>query len=57
MKATFDELKALVAVVDTGGLTRAAEQLHLTASAVSRTLARLEEKLDVTLLHRTTRRV
>lgn len=57
MKASFEELKALVTVVDVGGLSRAAQHLHLTASAVSRTLARLEEKLGVTLLQRTTRRL
>ncbi|MBB3181531.1 LysR family transcriptional regulator [Variovorax sp. Sphag1AA] len=57
MKTTLDELQALVSVVDTGALSRAAEQLGMTVSAVSRTLARLEEKLQATLLRRTTRRL
>lgn len=57
MKTTLDELQAFVAVVDTGSITAAAEQLGLTISAVSRTLGRLEDKLQTTLLRRTTRRL
>ena len=57
MKTTFDEMQALIAVVDTGAISRAAEHLGLTVSAVSRTLSRLEEKLSTTLLRRTTRRL
>lgn len=57
MKTTIDELLAFAAVVDTGSITAAAEQLKLTVSATSRTLGRLEEKLQTTLLRRTTRRL
>ncbi len=57
MKTTIDELLAFAAVVDTGSITAAAEQLELTVSATSRTLSRLEEKLQTTLLRRTTRRL
>ncbi|KDD07550.1 LysR substrate-binding domain protein [Bordetella bronchiseptica MBORD681] len=57
MKTTLDELQAFVAVVDTGSITAAAEQLGLTVSAASRTLGRLEEKLQTTLVRRTTRRL
>lgn len=57
MKVTLDELQAFAAVVDTGSITAAAQQLDLTVSATSRTLARLEEKLKTTLLRRTTRRL
>lgn len=57
MKTTLDELQAFVAVVDTGTITAAAELLGLTISATSRTLGRLEEKLQTTLLRRTTRRL
>ncbi len=57
MKTTLDEMRALIAVVDTGAISRAAEPLGLTVSAVSRTLSRLEEKLNTTLLQRTTRRL
>ncbi|WP_349741218.1 LysR substrate-binding domain-containing protein [Roseateles cavernae] len=57
MKTTLDELQTLVAVVDGGSITAAAERLGQTVSAVSRSLARLEEKLDTSLLSRTTRRL
>ncbi|MEJ8814184.1 LysR family transcriptional regulator [Variovorax ureilyticus] len=57
MKTTLDELQALVSVVDTGALSRAADHLGMTVSAISRTLGRLEEKLQTTLLRRTTRRL
>ena len=57
MKTTLDELQAFIAVVDTGTITAASEALGLTISATSRTLGRLEEKLQTTLLRRTTRRL
>ncbi|WP_417662434.1 LysR substrate-binding domain-containing protein [Pseudomonas sp.] len=57
MKTTLDELQAYVTVVDSGSISGAAEQLQQTASGVSRALSRLEEKLDVTLMRRTTRRL
>ncbi|MEI2415327.1 LysR family transcriptional regulator [Orrella sp. JC864] len=57
MKTTLDELAAFVAVVDTGSITAAAEQLSQTVSGVSRALSRLEEKLQTNLLRRTTRRL
>lgn len=57
MKTTLDELMAFVAVVDTGSITAASERLGLTISATSRTLGRLEQKLQTTLLRRTTRRL
>jgi DNA-binding transcriptional LysR family regulator len=57
MKTTLDELQAFVAVVDTGSITAASELLGLTISATSRSLGRLEDKLQTTLLRRTTRRL
>lgn len=57
MKSTLDELQAFTQVIDGGSISAAAEQLGQTASGVSRALGRLEEKLDVTLLRRTTRRL
>ncbi|WP_233865339.1 LysR family transcriptional regulator [Paraburkholderia adhaesiva] len=57
MKITLDELQAFATVVDCGSITAAAEQLGITVSATSRSLARLEEKLNTTLLRRTTRRL
>ena len=57
MKATLDELQALIAVVDSGSITAAAQRLDLTVSGLSRALGRLERKLDTTLVRRTTRRI
>ena len=57
MQTTLDELRVFIAVVDSGSITRAAERLAMTNSATSRTLARLEHKLDTTLIRRTTRRL
>jgi DNA-binding transcriptional LysR family regulator len=57
MKTTLDELQVFAAVVDSGSITAAAEHLGQTVSAISRALSRLEEKLGVTLLRRTTRRL
>jgi DNA-binding transcriptional LysR family regulator len=48
-------LKTFVAVVDEDGFSRAAEKLHLTQSAVSGHLRRLEEQVGKPLLKRTTR--
>jgi DNA-binding transcriptional LysR family regulator len=59
MGTTIDlnELALFLRVADTGSFTRAARDLGVPTSTVSRAVARLEEKLDVRLLHRTTRRV
>jgi DNA-binding transcriptional LysR family regulator len=48
-------LKTFVTVVDEDGFSRAAEKLHLTQSAVSGHLRRLEEQIGKPLLKRTTR--
>lgn len=50
-------LRSFVAVADHGGVTKAAGALHLTQSAVSMQLKRLEEALDVQLLDRANRTV
>ena len=57
MKTTLEELLAFRAVVDTGSITAAADQLEQTVSGISRALSRLEKKLGTTLLRRTTRRL
>lgn len=57
MKTTLDEMQAFLTVIDSGSITAAAEQLGQTISATSRSLSRLEEKLQTTLLRRTTRRL
>jgi DNA-binding transcriptional LysR family regulator len=48
-------LRSFAAVADCGGVTRAAGVLHLTQSAVSMQLKRLEESLDIALFDRTGR--
>jgi len=57
MKTTLDEMCVFVAIVDTKSITAASELLGLTISATSRALGRLEDKLQTTLLRRTTRRL
>ncbi len=57
MKTSTDELWVFVMVIDSGSITAAAEKLQQTVSGVSRSLSRLEQKLDVTLVRRTTRRL
>lgn len=52
-----DDLLTFVTVIDSGSISAAAEQRGLTPSAVSRTLSRLEQNLETTLLNRTTRRM
>ena len=55
MKARSDELQIFVSVIECGSISAAAEQVGQTPSAVSRTLSRLEAKLETTLINRTTR--
>lgn len=49
--------KTFVAIVETGSITRAAEELSLAKSAVSQNLKRLEQQLGITLATRSTRRL
>jgi len=51
------ELSTLVAAADHGGFSAAARHLGVTPSAVSKTITRLESRLGVRLLNRTTRRL
>src|ERR1700684_2391608 len=48
-------MSVLAAVVETGSFTRAGEVLGLSASGVSRAVSRLEQRMGVRLLDRTTR--
>ncbi|TCM65108.1 LysR family transcriptional regulator [Acinetobacter calcoaceticus] len=57
MKSTLDELQAFVSIVDCGSIVAAAAQINQTTSGLSRALQRLESKLGVTLLERTTRKL
>ncbi|MEK1911217.1 MAG: LysR family transcriptional regulator, partial [Pseudomonas chlororaphis] len=49
-------IDVFVCVAESGSFTAAAEKMHLTGSAVSKSIARLEGRLGTRLLHRTTRR-
>lgn len=53
----WDGLDAFVAVAERESFTTAAEDLGVSTSFISRTIARLEERLQTRLLYRSTRRV
>jgi len=50
-------MSVLAAVVETGSFTRAGEVLGLSASGVSRSVSRLEQRMGIRLLDRTTRAI
>jgi DNA-binding transcriptional LysR family regulator len=54
---TSDDLIVLTSVVDGGSFAAAADALGLTPSGLSRAVSRLEDKLGVKVLQRTTRRL
>ncbi len=51
----FEDMQTFVRVVEAGSITQAAEQLNTVKSAVSQRLNRLETRLGIQLLSRTTR--
>ncbi|MBO6892624.1 MAG: LysR family transcriptional regulator [Roseibium sp.] len=57
MRVKLDDIEAFVMVAELGGFARAAEELNITQSALSRRIKKLEEELGARLLDRTTRRV
>lgn len=56
-RRTFDGISAFAAIAEHGSFVRAAAHLGVTPSALSQTIRRLEDRLGVRLLHRTTRSV
>lgn len=52
-----DSMKAFTRIVDLGSFAKAADDLNLTPSALSKMVSRLEDRLGVRLLTRTTRRL
>jgi DNA-binding transcriptional LysR family regulator len=57
MKISSDDLRAFIAVADTGGFRVAAERLNVSQPALTQRLRKLEEYLDVSLFDRDTRNV
>ncbi len=53
----LENMQTFVRVVDTGGISAAADKLNVAKSAVSRRLKELETYLGVELFHRTTRKM
>ena len=57
MNFDLGDLRAFLAVADLGSLRAAAQALHLSQSALSRRIDKLEDALGVALFTRTTRKV
>lgn len=55
MNERLNGVPVFVTVVEAGSFALAASRLHLSRSAVGKTIARLEQRLSVRLFHRTTR--
>ena len=55
MTDTLKDIPVFVAAVEAGSFSQAAIRLHLSRSAVGKSIARLEERLGVRLFQRTTR--
>lgn len=55
MRDRLRGVSVFVEVVEAGSFARAAERLHLSRSAVGKSVARLEERLGTRLFHRSTR--
>lgn len=55
MSDKLSGISVFVTVVEAGSFALAASRLHLSRSAVGKTIARLEQRLGVRLFHRTTR--
>ena len=55
MSDRLSGISVFVTAVEAGSFALAASRLHLSRSAVGKTIARLEQRLGVRLFHRTTR--
>lgn len=55
MRDSLNGVDVFVVVAEAGSFAQAASQLHITRSAVGKSIARLEQRLGVLLFHRTTR--
>ena len=57
MKLDLQEIETYLRVVELGGVSRAAEDLALSKSVISKRLSDLEKRLGSKLLHRSTRKI
>lgn len=57
MKIDFDGIQAFVVIAELGGFNKAADRLHITQTALSRRVQKIEAYLGLKLLDRTTRSV
>ncbi len=57
MKIDFDGIQAFVVIAELGGFNKAADQLHITQTALTRRMQKLESYLGLKLIDRTTRHV
>jgi DNA-binding transcriptional LysR family regulator len=57
MLTRSDDLEILLAVIDSGGFSAAADTLNIQVARVSRAVSKIEKQLGVTILNRTTRRI
>ena len=57
MQTRSDDLTILLAVIDNGGFSAAAEALNIQVARVSRSVSKIEKQLGVSILNRTTRRI
>ncbi|GLS90340.1 LysR family transcriptional regulator [Psychromonas marina] len=57
MLTRSDDLEMLLAVIDSGGFSAAADLLDIQVARVSRAVSKIEKQLGVTILNRTTRRI
>ena len=57
MRQSMDEIFAFVAVADAGSFSGGGQAIGLTRSAVGKAITRLEKRLGVRLLHRSTRKL
>lgn len=53
----WTEIEVFVQIAESGSISRAAEALGISVSATSRYLMNLEERLNIRLVHRTTRQL
>ncbi|MDN2664774.1 LysR family transcriptional regulator [Psychromonas sp. 14N.309.X.WAT.B.A12] len=57
MQTRSDDLTILLAVIDNGGFSAAADRLDIQVARVSRSVSKIEKQLGVSILNRTTRRL